>query len=304
MARYTVELRDIVKSGLKIFDFEYDFFDETKKPDFEQKFINHFLFREIGCETVGRFQHYLKCKCDEVLPYYNVIFETALYEYDVKNNYNLTETFTKTNTSTKSKVDVIEQEGTNTSNDFMSGSKTSGLNSTTSHTENNEVKSVEDVKESGKLDKTNTLDVDGKKIQSDTPSGLLALTDITKNIYASRVDIEDTTNKEVDKQTTSAEKDRTNTDTTKINAIDSVSGTNSETQSGSNTSTGTLKNKTDGTQNENMSNNETYILERVGDIGVDTTPDKLKKHLEIQKILTTVYTQFFDECEDLFMGIY
>jgi hypothetical protein len=25
--------------------------------DFEKKFINHFLFREIGFETVGRFQH-------------------------------------------------------------------------------------------------------------------------------------------------------------------------------------------------------------------------------------------------------
>jgi hypothetical protein len=43
MAKYTVELRDIVKSGLKVFDFDYTFYDEAKKPDFEQKFINHFL---------------------------------------------------------------------------------------------------------------------------------------------------------------------------------------------------------------------------------------------------------------------
>jgi hypothetical protein len=85
--------------------------------------------------------------------------------------------------------------------------------------------------------------------------------------------------------------DTTNEDTSEVIS-------NTTTSSGSNSAT------TNTSQNESGSGTETYTLERVGDIGVDTTPDKLKKHIDIQKILTTVYTQFFDECEDLFMQIY
>ena len=38
MAKYTVELNDIIKSGYKLFDFDYTFYDETKKPEFEDPF--------------------------------------------------------------------------------------------------------------------------------------------------------------------------------------------------------------------------------------------------------------------------
>ena len=50
MARYTVELRTIVESGVPIFDFPYQFYDKEKKADFERRFIHHFYFREIGAE--------------------------------------------------------------------------------------------------------------------------------------------------------------------------------------------------------------------------------------------------------------
>lgn len=304
MARYTVELREIHKSGLKIFNFDYDFYDPSKKSEFEQKFINHFYFREIGVETVGRFQHYLKCKCDEVLPYYNLLFKTALYEYDVKNNYNLTETFTKTSTNARTATENVNQNGTANNTETATANKTNTLNSTTDHTENNEVNRTEEVNESGKLDKTSTSDIDGKKVESDTPPGLLSMADIKNNVYASRAEIEDTTNKIVDEQTNSADKTSNSNDSTLIDAFDKVNATSTDTQTGTTINNGTSTAATNATRNENDNNTETYTLERVGDIGVDTTPDKLKKHIEIQKIFTTIYTQFFDQCEDLFMQLY
>ena len=112
MAKYSVELGDVAKSGLKIFNFEYDFYDVTKKPDFEKKFINHFRFREIGTETVGRFQHYLKCKCDETLPYYNMLFRTSLIDYEKTINYNLVETYTKGVDKTDSLIGNAIVDGT------------------------------------------------------------------------------------------------------------------------------------------------------------------------------------------------
>jgi hypothetical protein len=308
MARYTVELNDIVKSGLKVFNFPYVFYDETKKPDFEEKFINHFLFREIGQETVGRFQHYLKCKCDETLPYYNLLLKTALYEYDVKNNYNLTETFTKTNTMQKGITGKATQNvNLNRDSDIViTGDKTNTLDSETDHTEDIEFVKDGTITDEGTIDNTSTVDVDNKKVGSDTPNGLLSMTDITKNVYASKADIEDGTTKTVDKQTSNAEKTDNTKETTERTTKDTIDATSRDisTDTTNEDTTETTSNITDTTQSEDQSGSESYTLERVGDIGVDTTPDKLRKHIEIQKIFTTVYAQFFDECEDLFMQIY
>lgn len=94
MAEYTIELKDVISCGHNIFDFPYPFYDERKRPDFEERFIRHFYFREICCPTVDRFKVYLRDKMETVFPYYNKLFETALVEYDLLNNYNLTEEIT------------------------------------------------------------------------------------------------------------------------------------------------------------------------------------------------------------------
>lgn len=308
MAKYTVELREIVKSGLKVFNFPYTFYDEAKKPDFEQKFIDHFFFREIGVETVGRFQHYLKCKCNETLPYYNLLLKTAEYEYDVKNNYNLTETFTKSVTSTKAVAGEATQSGTlNRDAEIeVEGSKTNSLESSTDHTENIDFVKNDNVTENSIVDKLTTGNTGNIKVGSDTPNGLLSMSDIKTNVYASKADVEDNTMTTVDKQTNTAEKKNDTTETTGRNSVDIVDATSRDTiNDTTNENTTETTNATTNTeQNENQTGLETYTLERVGDIGVDTTPDKLKKHIEIQKILTTIYKQFFDECEDLFMQVY
>lgn len=95
MARYTIELKDVVRNH-NIFDFKYPFYDERKRPEFEEQFIRHFYFREIGAETIDRFKVYLEDKMLTVFPYYNKLFEAASIEYDLLNNYNLTEEFTTT----------------------------------------------------------------------------------------------------------------------------------------------------------------------------------------------------------------
>jgi len=304
MSKYTTELRDIEKSGLKVFDFPYVFYDETKKPDFEKKFIAHFFFREIGMETVGRFKHYLKVKCDEVLPYYNMLLKTSLYEYDVKNNYNLTETFTKTNSNLKVLSENLSLNGTNSNTEEITNQKTNTLTSQTEHEEVANGTRNEEVNESGKLDNVTTIDVDARKVSSDTPSGLLEMVDIKNNVYASKAEIEDTLNTNTDKQTTSTIKEGSTTETNTNNVTDDVTATSQDVSSGTIQNNGSVANATTRAQNENDNGSESYTLERIGDIGVDTTPDKLRKHIEIQKILTTVYAQFFDECEDLFMQIF
>lgn len=104
----TVELGELIESGVKLWDFEYpvprsviEYNGKTCKVDFdkatfEQKVIDHYRFRQIGQETPGRFLHYFRARMREIMPYY-----VQLYEFDAKfrniddplESYNLVETF-------------------------------------------------------------------------------------------------------------------------------------------------------------------------------------------------------------------
>lgn len=73
MATYTMTLEAVIKIA-NIFDFNYNLYDETKKKDLEQAFIDHYLFKEIGVETIGRFKHKLRERWILILPKYNKLW--------------------------------------------------------------------------------------------------------------------------------------------------------------------------------------------------------------------------------------
>lgn len=97
MAIYTIQLRDIVESGIDIFDFEYPLYDPNYKKVLEQKIINHYYFREIGLETIAQFKHFLKEKMNRIMPLYTRYYETEFLI--TKDDYmiNLDNTITRTN---------------------------------------------------------------------------------------------------------------------------------------------------------------------------------------------------------------
>jgi hypothetical protein len=132
------------------------------------------------------------------------------------------------------------------------------------------------------------------------------MTDIKTNVYASKADIEDNSSKTTDKQISSATKVDNTTETTDRVSTDTIDATSHDTTNDTTKedTTETTNNTTNTTQNENHNGSENYTLTRVGNIGVDKPSDMLQKHIEFQKTLTTVYKQFFEECEDLFMRIY
>ena len=76
-------VNDIIeKARVKIFDFDYDLYDDTYKPVLERKILRHFYMQEIGLETYGLWKFHLENKLNEILPYYNELYKTLLFEYN------------------------------------------------------------------------------------------------------------------------------------------------------------------------------------------------------------------------------
>lgn len=76
--KLTLELRDLVENGFKLWDFDYpSYYKGEEKTAFEQKVIDHFYFRQIGQETPARFKHYFRTKIREIMPYYVQMYKSV-----------------------------------------------------------------------------------------------------------------------------------------------------------------------------------------------------------------------------------
>ena len=88
----TIELREVVKDS-DIFDRcdPFPIWDETHRGELEKKIIEHYYFRQIGFETVGRFIFELNVRLREIMPRMNKIYKTTLFKYNPIENYNMEE---------------------------------------------------------------------------------------------------------------------------------------------------------------------------------------------------------------------
>lgn len=112
MSKYTTEVRFICeqKAGLseskgsndietildnswdKIFTMPVTFWDTSYKEVLCKKILRHYYLREIGAETVGIWLLWMNRKLDEIMPYYNKLYESAEIQFNPMNDVNLTVT--------------------------------------------------------------------------------------------------------------------------------------------------------------------------------------------------------------------
>lgn len=118
MAKYTMEVRTICESTLgltngadgtmvdeiiersrgSIFNFSYPIYDVAYRRVLETKILMHYYTREIGFETVGLWKLKLKTKLNEIMPYYNKLYESTLMKFNPLYTSDLTRTHTRTGT--------------------------------------------------------------------------------------------------------------------------------------------------------------------------------------------------------------
>lgn len=98
MTRETLELRQVVESGVNVWAFDYpSYYKGDEKKAFEKKVLDHFWMRQIGAETVGRFLHYFRRTVREIMPYYIQRYQSVDLMKDPEirplDNYNMIEEY-------------------------------------------------------------------------------------------------------------------------------------------------------------------------------------------------------------------
>ena len=201
------------------------------REELNTKLLNHYKYREIGFESVGRFVDELSIVMCEIMPYYNEMFKTIEIMADLENpfdNVDVVETFKEKTTGTTSSMMDSSGSGKTESTGTGETSGTASDNGTT----------------------TGTSARDEKKVSSLTPQGQLSITanNIDSVTFADNVEW----NKE------------NKTDSVKTN-------TSTSTSSNTNTSDKTdTESEAHGTSSGTSSENKEHTFTKKGNQGVNT----------------------------------
>lgn len=68
---------------------EYPIFEESYRSKLNNKIIEHYYFKEIGTDTLGRFRWYMRTTMNEIMPYFNALYEAQNSITDPMTNRNL-----------------------------------------------------------------------------------------------------------------------------------------------------------------------------------------------------------------------
>lgn len=287
MSKYTTEVRFICesKSGLenskgcddvdeilnnswnKIFTTKAEIFDENYRAVICKKILKHYYLREICSETVGIWKLWLNTRLEEILPYYNQLYKSALLEFNPLYDVNITRTHNRTIDENKTENGT----STETSTDKNTGSGT--RDNTTSGTNKN----------SGTSSVTDNGSSNSKDLYSDTPQG--ALTGVETETYL--------TNARKITNTDSSTSESTNSGNGEYKDTGSVKYTDTSeranTKNGSNSNTGTVN------------NTEEYLESVSGKQGTESYSSML---LKFRETFLNIDMQVIEEFNDLFMGLW
>lgn len=134
MANYTMTLAEMRNNPLTpIFPTSYPFYidDEQIRKSFENKFISHYLTREIGFETPFQFKQMLYAKLVVNMDYWKKLYETELKSKDINFllNKDLVEEFTRELTGTQNTNDTSTTQSNQSENGISSSlTKNSSVN--------------------------------------------------------------------------------------------------------------------------------------------------------------------------------
>ena len=311
MAKYTTQVRSICesKAGLeeskgfndidtilnnswdKIFTTQCTFFDENYRQVLCKKILKHYYTREIGLETVGLWQLFMNRKLEEIMPYYNKLYNSELIQFNPMHTMDMSKTKQITGTEAGTSAEqgnrsVSSNDGGTERETIVDDNARVGSGST-SGTVNRDITNQEDI--------NNTTGNIKKDAYSDTPQG--SLTNVDNNAYL-------TNYRRINEDDTFVGNDDTvtNDDTTTSNSSsyrEDIDNSRTDTKTfGKNN----LKQETNGKQNvNNLTTTENYIESVVGNNGSYNFSRLLQ---DFRDTFLNIDMLVIGEFKGLFMGLW
>lgn len=303
----------LTNSWNKIFTTNCTFFDNTYRSILCKKILKHYYLREIGAEVVGIWKLWMNTKLEEIMPYYNQLYTSALLEFDPFKDVDYTKEHSGSSDGSKSvEGETNTQESSSSQNDKSGSGSTTGNSSVNNtgakttdgaYTDEGTVGDARDISTNGSWSST------GSKSDrySDTPQGTIANTDVEGNAYLTNVRLigesasgsnGDTTfdnnlqTKNLLGTNTSAESYSDDTDSTR-----NENNVYEETNAVDSSSTGNVTNNV----NESMINSDQYLDHIVGKMSTMPYSDLLQKYRETFLNIDMMVIEEFDE---LFLGLW
>ena len=190
MSKYTTEVRficesisgeisskgyksidEIINKAIpKVFDFDYPIFDEKYRTVLEKKILKHFYTREIGEETYALWKLRLDTKLNEIMPYFNKLYNSELLEFNPLYTVNMNRIHNTQQDSQKIESENIKDKTENKTNRELNTNNVNQIE--------NESNTSNDIKNTSTdtLSSKNNTHVNGTKWDkySDTPQGAVA----------------------------------------------------------------------------------------------------------------------------------
>lgn len=299
-----------------IFNFDYPIFDNNYKSVLETKIIKHFYTREIGAETYGLFHLWLDTKMNEIMPYYNKLYESQLLEFNPFYEVDYTKTGETDRKDTGTKTDKFDGEKTITA----SGTKTTNIDEeygidVTTQDNGTEVGTITDEKTrnltSATTDTGTENDVPKNErwdYYSDTPQG--EVNGLRNNTYLTnaRHIVDDASGSSKTHNTTS---NTTDGGTEKNERTINDTTSNYRAQTGTNTRTGTNTEQTSSTTSDVTDNTgtETRNLRTLGEytehvVGKMSGVSYSKLLKDFRETFLNIDMLVIRELNDLFMNLW
>ena len=285
MASYTMTIAEMMNNGLtqNIFPSTYDFYvdDPQARKAFEDKFIKHYYYREIGFESPFMFIQKLESHLLLNMPYWKQLYLTELESRNINFllNKDLTETF----------IREIESEN-----------KTTGTSSTQQNaTSSNKLSQTGTSTNTSSITQEGTSSTENSLSQNGTSSNTHKESSISDGVATSSLSDGYLTGTSSDDGTTS----NTETSTSSGENTSKSTATSSDEMESTGTSSGTNDVETTGTTNQSDNGTSTERTELIskGNIGITSSAQLLK---EWRDVLINMDKIIIESCNDLFMKIY
>lgn len=261
------EVENVIENARpKIFNFDYPIFDVAYKKVLETKILKHYYTREIGLETFGLWKLKLNTKMNEIMPYYNLYYQSALLNFNPLYTKDL---YRKKDVEINTADNLIESGSSKGTTEYEGESNEvidSNVSNSRSVAENGEANS----------------DVVNRDVYSDTPQG--ALTGVENETYL-----------------TNARKITNGTDSDYDVSTNEIGSTNTDAD---NTTTDKSESETNITNSKEQSKDGNSVEDYLEHVYGFESGSASKLLMDYRKTFVNVDMMIINDLEELFMQLW